>query len=68
VQVAPGRRQDKHAVPVDKFGIDADRVTEARLAAQVFLGQVVDRIDLLGVAIPMVIPKLRSRAVRQPDV
>src|SRR5215469_13107532 len=33
MQVAPGRRQDQHAVPVDELGVDADRVTEARLAA-----------------------------------
>jgi len=49
VQVAPGRRQDEHAVPVDELGVDADRVTEARLAAHVLPGQVVDRIDLPGV-------------------
>jgi hypothetical protein len=44
VQVAPGRRQDQHAVPVDELWVDADRVTEACLAAHVLLGQVVDSV------------------------
>ena len=50
VPVAAGGRQDQDAVAVDELGKDADGVVEARLLAHVVAGQVVERVDLAGVA------------------
>ena len=42
LEVAPGRRQDEHAVAVDELGKDPDRVLEPGLLADVVGRQVVD--------------------------
>ena len=50
VEIAPGGRQDQDAVAVDELGKDADGVVEPRLLAHVRAGEVVERVDLAGVA------------------
>ena len=50
VHVAPGGGQNQNAVAVDEFGVNADAVLKARLLAHIVFGQVVDGVDLAGVA------------------
>jgi hypothetical protein len=68
VHVAARGREDEHAVAVDELGVDADRVREPRLAADVGLGEVVGTSILRVSRMPIVIPRLRSRTPSQPGV
>ena len=68
LQIPPRRRQHQHPVAVDELRVDADRVLEPPLLANVVLGQVVDRVDLARVPDPdrhPEIPQARARAPRR---
>ena len=52
LEIATRRGQDQDPVAVDELGEDADRILEPALLADVLAGQVVERLDLPGVADP----------------